>query len=69
MNTEQTNLYSRQIGAVGSNTMNKLLNMKVCLVGAGAVGQETIKCLSLLGIQQLHIYDPTIITKKIKNSI
>jgi molybdopterin/thiamine biosynthesis adenylyltransferase len=69
MNTEQTKLYSRQIGAVGSNTMNKLLNMKVCLVGAGAVGQETIKCLSLLGIQQLHIYDPTIITKKIKNSI
>ena len=54
---------------IGKNTMSKLTNMKVCLIGGGSVGQETVKCVSLLGIKELHIYDPTILGKKHDNYI
>ena len=55
MSTHDDNLYSRQIGAVGKNTMDKLMNLKICIIGVGPVGQETIKCLSLIGINKLYI--------------
>ena len=35
MSTHDDNLYSRQIGAVGKNTMDKLMNLKICIIGAG----------------------------------
>ena len=69
MDSVKKDLYSRQIGAIGKNTMSKLLNLKVCLIGGGSVGQETVKCVSLLGIKELHIYDPTILGKKHENYI
>ena len=69
MDSVKNGLYSRQIGAIGKNTMSKLLNLKICLIGGGAVGQETVKCISLLGIKELHIYDPTILSKKHENYI
>ena len=69
MSTHDDNLYSRQIGAVGKNTMDKLMNLKICIIGVGPVGQETIKCLSLIGINKLYIYDPTNITKKLRSSL
>ena len=47
MNSVKNNLYSPQIGAIGKNIMSKLLNLKLCLIGGGAVGQETVKCISL----------------------
>ena len=69
MDSVKNDLYSRQIGAIGKKTMSKLLNLKVCLIGGGSVGQETVKCLSLLGIKELHMYDPTILSKKHNNYI
>ena len=69
MDSLKKDLYSRQIGAIGKNTMSKLLNLKVCLIGGGSVGQETVKCISLLGIKELHIYDTTILGKKHENYI
>lgn len=69
MDSLKKDLYSRQIGAIGKNSMSKLLNLKVCLIGGGSVGQETVKCISLLGIKELHIYDPTILSKKHENYI
>eukprot|EP00636_Phaeomonas_parva_P016964 CAMPEP_0118851010 /NCGR_PEP_ID=MMETSP1163-20130328/608_1 /TAXON_ID=124430 /ORGANISM="Phaeomonas parva, Strain CCMP2877" /LENGTH=1388 /DNA_ID=CAMNT_0006783265 /DNA_START=379 /DNA_END=4545 /DNA_ORIENTATION=+ len=42
-------LYSRQIGAFGIETMSKLVNMKVLIYGLGGVGIETAKNLVLAG--------------------
>lgn len=49
MNKEFMDLYSRQIGAYGIETMGKLVNMKVVLVGMQGVGVETAKNLILAG--------------------
>lgn len=59
MNRTQENLFSRQIGAIGKHTMDKLLNLKIVIVGCETIGQECIKCLSLLGIHSLYLYDST----------
>mmetsp|Transcript_34128 Transcript_34128/g.63687 ORF Transcript_34128/g.63687 Transcript_34128/m.63687 type:complete len:1360 (+) Transcript_34128:153-4232(+) len=48
-NKEFMDLYSRQIGAYGIETMGRLVNMKVVLVGLGGVGVETAKNLILAG--------------------
>ena len=42
-------LYSRQIGAFGIETMGKLINMKVIIVGLKGVGIEIAKNLILAG--------------------
>ena len=68
MNTFQDK-FSRQIGAIGINTMNKLTNLNIIVVGAAAIGQECIKCISLLGVRTIHIYDPTQLTKKNQKDI
>ena len=49
LNKEFMDLYSRQIGAYGIETMGKLVNMKVVLVGMQGVGVETAKNLILAG--------------------
>lgn len=48
-NKEFMDLYSRQIGAYGIETMGKLVNMRVVLVGMQGVGVETAKNLILAG--------------------
>ena len=48
-NREFMDLYSRQIGAYGLETMGRLVNMKVILVGLQGVGVETAKNLVLAG--------------------
>jgi hypothetical protein len=48
-NKEFMDLYSRQIGAYGIETMGRLVNMRVVLVGLQGVGVETAKNLILAG--------------------
>ncbi|KAA0160933.1 hypothetical protein FNF31_04005 [Cafeteria roenbergensis] len=55
-----TNLYSRQIGVYGMETMGKLIAMKVLIVGLKGVGIETAKNLTLAGPQSVTLYDPTV---------
>ena len=56
-----TNLYSRQIGTFGMETMGKLIKMKVLIVGMRGVGVETCKNLALAGPKTIDIYDPTVV--------
>ena len=54
-----TNLYSRQIGTFGLETMGKLIKMKVLIVGMRGLGVEIAKNLTLAGPKSVTIYDPT----------
>lgn len=54
-----TNLYSRQIGTFGLETMAKLTKMKVLIIGMRGLGVEIAKNLILAGPQAVQIYDPT----------
>jgi len=54
-----TNLYSRQIGTFGLETMGKLIKMKVLIVGQRGLGVEVAKNLILAGPGQVDIFDPT----------
>ena len=55
-------LYSRQIGVFGMETMGKLIKMKVFICGLRGVGLETAKNLILAGPQQVTLSDDCIIT-------
>ena len=48
-----TNLYSRQIGTFGMETMGKLIKMKVLLIGMRELGVETAKNIILAGKRRL----------------
>jgi len=54
-----TNLYSRQIGTYGIETMGKLIKMNVLIVGLRGLGVETAKNLILAGPKSVTLYDPT----------
>jgi ubiquitin-activating enzyme E1 len=54
-----TNLYSRQIGTFGIETMGKLIKLKVLIVGMRGLGVECAKNLVLAGPASVAIYDPT----------
>lgn len=54
-----TNLYSRQIGTFGIETMGKLIKMKVLIIGSRGLGVETAKNLILAGPASVDIHDPT----------
>lgn len=53
------NLYSRQIGTFGLETMGKLIKMKVLIVGCRGLGVECAKNLILAGPAIVDLYDPT----------
>jgi len=55
-----TNLYSRQIGTFGLETMGKLVKLKVLIVGLRGLGVETAKNIILAGPASVTLYDPTI---------
>ena len=38
-------------------SQDKVHNSKVAVIGAGAVGNEVVKNLALLGVGEIHIYD------------
>jgi ubiquitin-activating enzyme E1 len=54
-----TNLYSRQIGTFGLETMGKLIKMNVLIIGMRGLGVEIAKNLCLAGPKSVTIYDPT----------
>lgn len=55
-----TNLYSRQIGTFGMETMGKLIKMEVIIMGMRGLGVEVAKNLILAGPKNVKIYDPEI---------
>jgi len=55
-----TNLYSRQIGTFGIETMGKLIKMNVVIVGLRGNGVEIAKNLILAGPRSVQIYDPEV---------
>jgi ubiquitin-activating enzyme E1 len=57
-----TNLYSRQIGTFGLETMGKLIKLKVLIVGMRGLGVECVKNLILAGPASVAIYDPTTVS-------
>jgi ubiquitin-activating enzyme E1 len=54
------NLYSRQIGTFGMETMGKLIKMRVCIAGIRGLGVEIAKNLILAGPKEVLLYDPDI---------
>eukprot|EP00388_Colpodella_angusta_P007581 GDKJ01021329.1.p1 GENE.GDKJ01021329.1~~GDKJ01021329.1.p1 ORF type:complete len:1075 (-),score=296.33 GDKJ01021329.1:141-3365(-) len=57
-----TNLYSRQIGAYGIETMGKLIKMKVLISGLRGVGVETAKNVILAGPKSVTLHDDAVIS-------
>lgn len=55
-----TNLYSRQIGAYGLETMIKLSKMNIFIYGMRGVGVEVTKNIILAGPKRVTIYDNNI---------
>ena len=64
----QENLYSRQIGTFGLETMNKLSNLKIIILHLDTIGLEIAKSLCLLGIDTLYINDQRKINSHIKGN-
>ncbi len=56
-----TNKHSRQIGTYGMETMSKLVEMRVLIIGLRGLGVETAKNLILAGPKAVTLYDPTIV--------
>ena len=56
-----TNLYSRQIGTFGMETMGKLIKMKILIIGLRGLGVETAKNTILAGPNEVQLYDPEVI--------
>ena len=56
-----TNLYSRQIGTIGMETMKKLIQLKVLIIGLRGLGVEIAKNIILAGPNKVSIFDPEII--------
>jgi len=52
-----TNLYSRQIGTYGIETMGKLMKLKVVMWGMRGLGVEVAKNLILAGPASVTIVD------------
>lgn len=59
-----TNLYSRQIGTFGIETMGKLIQMRVLLQGMRGTGVEIAKNLVLAGPKAVVVHDPAVCTTR-----
>ena len=60
-NNIDTQLYSRQLGVIDINTMNKLSKMNILILGMRGLGIEVAKNLILAGPKEVIIYDPNIV--------
>jgi len=58
-NKDMMDLYSRQIGAFGVETMKNILTLDVLIIGARGVGVEAAKDIILAGPRSVTLYDPT----------
>lgn len=56
-NKDKMNLYSRQIGTFGVETMKHLVTLDVLIIGCKGVGAEAAKNLILAGPRSVTIYD------------
>jgi len=54
------NLYSRQIFTYGKETMDKIVNMKILIIGLKGLGIETAKNIILAGPKEVSISDKNI---------
>ncbi|PFH32051.1 ubiquitin-activating enzyme E1 family protein [Besnoitia besnoiti] len=54
-----TDLYSRQIGAFGLETMGKLIKLRVLISGLRGIGAECAKNLILAGPSTVMLHDPS----------
>lgn len=59
-----TDLYSRQIGTFGMETMGKLIQMKVLISGLRGLGVETAKNLILAGPAAVVLHDDALAEKR-----
>jgi len=55
------NLYSRQIGTIGIETMKKLIQLKILIVGLRGLGIEVAKNIILAGPKSVSIFDPELV--------
>lgn len=55
-------LYSRQLYVLGHETMRKMADSTVLVVGLGGLGVEIAKNVILTGVKSVHLYDPTCCT-------
>lgn len=53
----KNNLYSRQIGALGLDTMQRLVKLKVLVINLKGTGVEIAKNLALAGPKKIGIFD------------
>jgi len=58
-NKDMMDLYSRQIGAFGLETMKNILTLDILVIGARGVGVEAAKDIILAGPRSVTLYDKT----------
>jgi ubiquitin-activating enzyme E1 len=61
---EKEELYSRQIAAYGSNSMNKISKLKIMIYGLRGLGIEISKNIILAGPERVTIFDDNKITRE-----
>jgi ubiquitin-activating enzyme E1 len=61
---EKEELYSRQIAAFGSNSMNKISKLKILIYGLRGLGIEISKNIILAGPEKVTIFDDNKITNE-----
>ena len=57
MNKIDTNLYSRQIRTFGIDTVSKLKNLRILIIGLRGLGIEIAKNIILSGVKEVTISD------------
>jgi ubiquitin-activating enzyme E1 len=62
LSKEEMDKYSRAIGTMGLETMVKLKQLSVLVVGMRGLGFEIAKNLILAGVKSVAIHDPTIVS-------
>ena len=56
-------MFDRLISLIGNENLEKINNVRVCLIGVGGVGGFTLEALVRSGINNITIYDGDIIDK------
>eukprot|EP01038_Epipyxis_sp_PR26KG_P012667 gene12667-16982_t len=64
LDDKSTNLFSRQIAAIGAETTAKLIKMKVLIYGLRGIGIETAKNLAIQGTGAITLIDQNITEAK-----
>ena len=57
MKNFNSNLYSRQVETYGIDTMKKILDLKVVVIGLRGLGIEISKNIILSGIKKITLFD------------